>query len=330
MDLITNNPVVSLIIPVYNVEKYLRLALESAVNQTLKNIEIIVVNDGSTDSGYKIIKEFADVTPNMIVINQENSGLSAAKNAGLRVASGDYIAFMDSDDHVAPDFLEVLYNLAVNNDADISYCNYNVYYPESGRSFYMPFTSRNAVYSKETALNKLILDVTLHHFSWNKLYKRSLFTDNNIDFCPMFFEDIATSPKLFYFANKVAVTNKSLYYYTQRDGSIISSMNVRKINDYNLSYGIIREFLESQNDFRQYKSSFKIYGYRAFLVNIYNIFNIHCKKMNFTGFFKNLKQAFKSLLFFMSDNYAPCNDIPKLPFPVAETPVNKKSAITGE
>lgn len=330
MNSTSNNPIVSLIIPVYNVENYLRLSLQTAANQTLDNIEVIVVNDGSTDSSLKIIKEFERKYNNFIVINKDNGGLSSARNAGLKIAKGEYVAFMDSDDHIAPNFLESLYYAAVNNDADISYCNYNYYYPESGKIFPMPFTSKTAVYDNDVALKKIITDYTIHAFAWNKLCKRSLFIDNGIDFCHMFFEDIATLPRLFYFANKVAVIDVPLYYYTQRQGSILHSMDERKINDYIASYATVRNFLEKQEDYKKYKFSFLMNGYRMQIINIFNITNLHVAKRNRKGYVKNLKSAFKSTSYLTSDKFCLSDStVPSLPYRVME-PENLRKSVAGE
>ena len=108
-------PRLSIIVPIYNVEKYLPRCIESILNQTFKDFELILVNDGSTDSSYEILKEYENKYDNFRVINQKNGGLSAAKNAGIKIAKGEYIAFLDSDDYLDKNFLETLYNMAVNN-----------------------------------------------------------------------------------------------------------------------------------------------------------------------------------------------------------------------
>ena len=120
-------PKISLIIPVYNVQEYIEKALQSVVNQTFKDFEVIIVNDGSKDQSVEIVKKFIRKYDNFRLINQENQGLSGARNTGLKEAKGEYIAFIDSDDFIENNFLEELYNLAVDNDADISYCNCKIY-----------------------------------------------------------------------------------------------------------------------------------------------------------------------------------------------------------
>lgn len=314
MNLNTDNTKVSLIIPVYNVEAYLRKSLDSAVNQTLDDFEIIAVNDGSTDSSYEILKEYENKYDNFRVINQKNGGLSAAKNAGIKIAKGEYIAFLDSDDYLDKNFLETLYNMAVNNNAEIACCNFKFYFPKSDIKIRMPILSKGGVYSKRRALKELILDCTMHHFSWNKLCKRSIFEENNIQFYDMYFEDISTSPRLFYSANKVAITSKPLYYYTQRPGSILKTMNAEKINDYIKSMGIIRNYLGEKNDYKVYRSVFRIYAFRTRLINYFSIIKMHLQLKNLSGLANNIKINNKLINFYIDDNYKVRQDLIEMPY----------------
>ena len=167
-----SNPAISLVMPVYNVENFLSKALTSVENQTFKDFEMIIVDDGSSDKSYEIAKEFCGRNPNFKLIKQKNSGPAAARNTGVTHCKGDYIAFMDSDDYLEKKFLEELYNLAQKTGADITCCNFNMYYPNKNLRIYMPFNSLPGVYTKSKALRKLILDVSVHYFIWNKLYKR--------------------------------------------------------------------------------------------------------------------------------------------------------------
>lgn len=315
-----SNPAISLVMPVYNVEKYLKRALESVQNQTFKNFELIIVNDGSTDESTHIAESFCEQNKNFILINQKNQGPSVARNAGLKICQGDYIGFMDSDDYLEPEFLEYLYNAAIENDADIVCCNFNMYYPEKKLKIYMPFTSFPGVYSKTKALRKLILDMGIHYFVWNKLSKRELFFNNNLTFDKMYFEDISTSPKLFYYADKIVLLGKALYNYTSRDTSILHSMNVVKINDFIKSLGVIRNFLENEKVYKNYNTHVWIYAQRVKLVSYYYILMLHAKAMNFKGFLENINSATKSIDYFSGSLFEPINSInvPELTHPITE------------
>lgn len=315
-----SNPAISLVMPVYNVEKYLKRALESVQNQTFKNFELIIVNDGSTDESVHIAESFCEQNKNFILINQKNQGPSVARNTGLKMCQGDYIGFMDSDDYLEPEFLEYLYNAAIENDADIVCCNFNMYYPEKKLKIYMPFTSFPGVYSKTKALRKLILDMGIHYFVWNKLSKRELFFNNNLTFDKMYFEDISTSPKLFYYADKIVLLGKALYNYTSRDTSILHSMNVVKINDFIKSLGVIRNFLENEKVYKNYNTHVWIYAQRVKLVSYYYILMLHAKAMNFKGFLENINSATKSIDYFSGSLFEPINSInvPELTHPITE------------
>ena len=325
MQLGSKLPEISLIIPVYNVEKYLSKALKSVEKQTFKDFEVIIINDGSTDNSMDIINEFVGRNKNFIVIDQENRGLSEARNRGICVSRGKYIAFMDSDDYIEENFLEVLYDNAVKHDADIVCCNFNFYYPENELKVYMPLTSLPGIYTGSKALKKLILDISVHHFAWNKLYKRYLFIDKGVRFYDMYFEDIATSPRLFYYAEKVVLLGKALYNYTSRETSILGNINFKKINDFISALGTIRNFLENKNSYKKYKNHIWIYAQKAKIVCYHYVLQMHTKASNFDGFMENISAVNKSIDYFVSDSYVPLENvhIPYLVYPVKQ-PVRKR------
>lgn len=311
---LTTFPAISVIVPVYNSEKYLNEALASLEKQTFKNFEVIIVNDGSTDGSYNIIKKFTNKYSNVKVVNQKNMGQGCAKNTGIKHAKGKYITFLDSDDFLSPDFLGTLYKLISKNDADIACCNFNLYYTKGNLSIYMPFTAKSGVYSGEEAFARLISDVSLHHFPWNKLYRRSLFTENKIEFYNMFYEDVATCPKIFYFANKVVVTSRPLYYYRRHQNSIIAKMDSKKINDFVKTLGITRDFLESKNEYSRYRSRFKWYAKRIKFQVFYCILLDYIRNGTFEMIRQNLKNASGSIDFFTSDDYTASKGSVELPY----------------
>lgn len=299
-------PIISLIIPVYNVENYLVKSLSSVESQIFENFEAIIIDDGSTDNSPEIIKEFCRRNSNFKYVRQKNKGPASARNTGLSIAKGSYICFLDSDDYLEPSFLNSLYSNALKYDADIVCCNFNFYNPKKNLKTANPFHSLSGVYSKTQALRKLLLDVGIHYFVWNKLYKKKLFSDNNISFENMYFEDISISPKLFYYAKTVVITDDSLYNYTSRDTSILHSINAIKINDYIKSIGIIRVFLESKNDYKTYSNFLWIYAQKVKVVCYYYILNLHTKTSNFKDFFNNISAAMRSIDWFTSKDFI-CN-----------------------
>lgn len=212
---------ISVIVPVYNVENYLSKCIETLTAQTYSNIEILLVDDGSTDSSGQICDEYAVKDNRIMVIHKENGGLSSARNAGMPKASGEYIAFVDSDDFVSEDYIESLLEACENNGAKVAACGYIEYYsPEKqivccGEKPYT-LTGEDAVKDIFTMKNDI------HVVAWNKLYARELFVQNEITYPEgKIHEDVFTTYKLCARASTVAYVNKPCYYYVQRKGSIM-------------------------------------------------------------------------------------------------------------
>lgn len=218
-----STPKISIIIPCYNVEPYVGRCLESIKNQTFSDFEAFVINDKSTDNTLDIIKKTIGNDSRFIIIdNPENLGLSNARNIAMQMAEGEYLSFVDGDDFVTPDYLETLYNLCEENDAEISVCNFYYHYPETKKSEVKPKCLGDGVFFPDEVLHLNFIDKRVQNYVWNKLYKRSLFTENSISFPNYCFEDISVIPLLFFFSTHIASTSKPLYYYIQRQGSIIN------------------------------------------------------------------------------------------------------------
>lgn len=218
-----NNKLVSVIIPIYNVEKYIRKCVDSIIRQTYKNIEILLVDDSSPDQCPLICDEYAKKDQRITVIHKNNGGLSDARNAGLKIAKGEYVAFVDADDYVDDNFIEILLNTAIKENADISVCSYYKVYKHK---IVAPTKSiSSTVLNNIEAMRDIFTIPSLCEvMAWNKLYKRDLFTHNNILFpIGKIHEDNFTTYKLFYYSNSIVFTNQPLYYYVQREGSIMGS-----------------------------------------------------------------------------------------------------------
>lgn len=220
---------ISIIVPVYNVEKYLEKCINSIINQTYKNLNIILINDGSTDNSGKICDEFKSKDSRIKVIHKENGGLSDARNAGLKIANGEYIGFVDSDDYIAPDMFETLYNLTQKYDAEISIVSFYEIY--NTKTIGVRDSRQLQQMNKIEAIKELLLDSKIQSYAWNKLFKKNLFenlkfpTDKN-------FEDIATTLLLFEKANKIVLFEDPKYYYLRRDDSIVGVRNYKTYKDY--------------------------------------------------------------------------------------------------
>ena len=220
---------ISIIVPVYNVEKYLERCVESIIGQTYKNIEIILVDDGSKDNSGKICDDFMKKDNRIKVIHKENGGLSDARNAGIEIAKGEYIGFVDSDDYIEKDMFETLYNLCKENDAEISMVSYYEYY--NGKLIAVRKNEKIEKFDKIGAIKELLIDKKIQSYAWNKLFKREL--SENIQFpTNKNFEDIATTLKLFEKANNFALLEEPKYFYLRRDDSIIGKRNYKTYKDY--------------------------------------------------------------------------------------------------
>lgn len=220
---------VSIIIPVYNVEKYLRKCVQSVISQTLKEIEIFLIDDGSSDNSWKIVQEFAKKDKRIVAIQQENAGAAVARNRGLELAKGEYIGFVDSDDHVDVDYFEKLYKTASEQDADIARAyvqseietseDYQLAHSAEGYDNYYNIESKVMVEK-----NKLNLTSS----NWLAIYRRSILEKNKIRFIPEIKtgQDNIFNLHVSYFANKVVFVREFTYYHmNRRDGSLMTGYN---------------------------------------------------------------------------------------------------------
>lgn len=307
-------PYISVIVPVYNSEKFLNRCLTSIKNQTLKNIEVIVVNDGSTDSSLDIINSFSKKYSNFIVLNLENKGVSNARNKAIAIAKGKYLSFVDSDDFICPDFLETLYNQAVMNNADIVYCGYSLYIEKSNKIVRnLPLIRHGLYTSSKKILNILIKDFRLHSYLWNKLFKKSLFLDNNITLHDMYYEDMAACTPLFYYAKNIVIVNKPLYFYTVRKGSLVRDITIKNFNDYIRVLAVIRTFFEKNKVYKDYRLSFILYSLRTMITSIKLLFFTHLKIGSFKKFIPNLINTMCKITYCISKKFKPINDISSFP-----------------
>lgn len=229
-------PLISVIIPVYNVEKYLVQCLQSVVEQTYTNLEIILIDDGSTDSSPMICDTFAREDERIKVIHQSNGGLSCARNLGLDIMQGDYVSFVDSDDWIDRDMFAKLLGILEEESADIAICSY--YWVRGEHHLPVDNSGKKVVYTRETALKELFRDKIIRNYVCDKFYKRELF--DGIRFpIGRFYEDIAITYKLFDKARKIVSIGVPKYYYRVHDNSIVAKEN--PIKGYHFFLGIYEQ-----------------------------------------------------------------------------------------
>ncbi|ALB44256.1 MULTISPECIES: glycosyltransferase family 2 protein [Clostridium] len=257
---------ISVIVPVYNVEKYLPQCIDSILNQTEKNLEIILVDDGSLDNSGKICDEFSKKDDRIIVIHKKNNGLSSARNAGLEIARGNYIGFVDSDDWLDKTMYEVLLKLLKENNSDISCCDF---FKTANSNDSIPHIDNEIInsYNNIESLNNFYNGLyTQTVVAWNKLYKRELFKDISYPVGKIH-EDEGTTYKLYYKANKITYTNRPLYYYRITPNSITTSKFNKKRLDIIDVYDEKVKFIKNINNEEIYSKTLKWYLFK--LINCY-------------------------------------------------------------
>lgn len=255
-------PKISVIIPVYNVEKYLVRCINSILNQSFENFELILVNDGSTDNSLEICKTYLNKDKRIKLVSQANKGLSAARNTGLSYAKGNYICFVDSDDFVEKDYLLLLLNSIEKYDSDISMCEYYLTDNKGKRYSIGKFNEPKDIpvlSGKETFSYFYKSDYVANVVAWNKIYRSYLF--DNIKYNEgCFFEDELIALRLFYKAKKVSFVRTPLYNYVQRKGSIMHTpLTLKKIQDKTLMYKERIKFFKKNRDEVLYSSAVQQY-----------------------------------------------------------------------
>lgn len=263
-----NDSLISVIIPIYKVERYLRRCIDSVISQTYKNLEIILVDDGSPDGCGKICDEVAKKDRRIIVIHKKNGGLSDARNAGLRKAKGDYFIFIDADDYIDTKMIQILFENLKKSNADISVCNYDIF-DENENYIFKDFEleeEKGEFSGYEAAEKTLFKQEPQMVVAWNKLTKRKLW-ENRIFPIGKQHEDDFTSYQLYYEADKVVITKMPLYHYFQRSDSIVGvGFNIKSLDK-------IEAYIRAKEYFE--KKDRKLYN-RA--CNMVLIMNMRCMK----------------------------------------------------
>ena len=248
-------PKVSVIVPVYNTENYLETCLNSIFSQTLDDIEILIVDDGSSDNSKNIIKKFEQSYPNIIkYFKKKNGGLSDTRNYAIPYSTGEYISFIDSDDYIDKYMLEKMYTLAKQKDLDLVECNFIWEYPNKYKI---------DIGKKYASKSSYFIDGRV--MACNKLFKASIIKDNNIMFpISLRYEDIEFFYKLVPYIKKYDLIEIPFYHYVQRNNSIINDQNEKTADIFIILKNII-DFYKSHKLFEEYKEELE-YLYIRFLL----------------------------------------------------------------
>lgn len=261
----------SIIVPVYNVEKYLPKCLESLIEQTLKDIEIICVNDGSMDNSLAILKEFASKDSRIRIIDNQHQGVAKTRNTGIEQSTGEYIGFVDSDDYIDIDFFEKLYNSATKSNSDIAIASILKH-----KNF---FNIYNAKYTKEeiaiTIQDKIKLCEDKKHFffyAWNKIYHSGFIKENNIKFSEgQIYEDVMFAIKALYYSNKIISVYGTKYHYIEHENSLTKYKDKTGEKEHDLikAYSELQEFCNSKNIEISERLNYYTKSNFGFILNLY-------------------------------------------------------------
>ena len=290
--------IISIIGPVYNVEDYIEKCIKSILDQSFREFELILVDDGSLDMSGKICDEYAKNDQRIKVIHKKNGGVSSARNEGIKVARGEYIAFVDSDDFINKDMYKILYKNSKEYDADISVCDFEyVSNNKESVGITCEFKNNIVIYSNEEALNKLYSNENIKFIvAWNKLYKKYLFSSiyYDINRCH---EDEFIIHKLFYNANKIVSCSEKLYYYYE---NYKSTMRV----DFNINRLDIIEAMKSRMNFFRKKNLIEL-EYKTQNMYLYYFIPYYYRtknKLKNKSKSKELKKDFKKVYKYLLKN----------------------------
>ncbi len=287
----TNEILLSVIVPVYNVEEYLRKCLDSILGQTFRDFELIIVNDGSPDNSDKIIAEYQNTDSRIKLITKENGGLSSARNAGIEAAVGKYLAFIDSDDWIDKEMFSCMLQKGIKAQADIIFCDVRGEYEDG---------TVKTIYQQATHFPEIIevkyyprLFLEVECFSCNKFFLRSLFIENDIRFPEgLLYEDVATFPRLFFKSRRLVRIPKQFYHYIIRPGAITQVYSSKGLQ-YLKVVNIVEDFLKKEALFEKYKGIvYEFYLYHVFYnLSIYcsHISNSKERELAFKELYKSLK-----------------------------------------
>lgn len=257
-----NQTLVSIIIPVYNTEEYLNKCLDSVLNQTYKNIEIIIIDDESTDNSYEILQKYQKEDKRIILLRQKNSGQGVARNKGIEIAKGEYICFVDSDDRIAKNMVEEMIKEIEKTSSDFS--SFLIAFENSKNQKIYRKKFNYLTLEKENIYKNAIEIKDIFTVPWNKIYKKDFLIKNSVFFPEIRKnEDIFFVHKLAFYSKKCSFVNKVFYYAWEREGSTSRNVTKENINAILILLKEEKEFLLKQNNFFTYELEYQVFYIRA-------------------------------------------------------------------
>lgn len=304
---------ISIILPVYNVQEYLEECLDSILNQSYKDYELIIVDDGSMDNSLEIIKRYSNKFKNFKFISQDNKGVSEARNIALKNAEGEYILFVDSDDFLEKEMLEKIISAALSTKADIVISNYYLFYDENNYIKFIKDMPKFHLYESFEVIDMMLNNIIQGQL-WNKLFKNTLLKNNDFFFEKgRYIQDIFPVFKVVNNASKITYIDDALYFYRQRESSTVHKKNKKLTEDYYHAMESIINYIEenkiivnkySLRIFKAYVFSYFIYhytnedlnnNYKDFKKSKYIALNMHLKDILFLRCF-NIKDKIRIIL----------------------------------
>lgn len=281
------NETISIIIPVYNVEKYLNKCLNSVIEQTYKNIEVILIDDGSTDNSGKICDEYAKNDIRIKIIHQQNGGVSTARNNGLEHATGKYITFVDSDDYIEKEMIETMAKKIMKKNADIVICGVTDR-DEENNIINQSLNKKENVFNNIEAIKEMLDEKLFNCVCWAKLYKKELFSDIEFNAKIRIAEDMDVLYRVFYKSDKIVQISERLYNWTSRGDSATKGKDMSKWQDeIDVCENIIKFCEENCNEIEDYAVKRYI---RINLTLSLNNLKENGTKENYNTLKKNLKK----------------------------------------
>ena len=248
-------PLVSIVVPAFNVGRYLPRCLDSLLSQTHRPLEIIVTDDGSSDDTAAVMHRYAHEHPEVHTVSQEHRGLGPARNAALSVARGEFVSMVDADDWVEPDFIADLLRMTQTTGADVAACGFT--FDFWGLRVPFPFLPRERDFTGAQAAELSIHLTRFPSFAWNKLYRRTLFNPDDPPFPNVFYEDLATTPRILLRATSVALTRRSYYHYCLRSDSITGNFGAKNVFSFAAAIDILRRDLLRQGLWEAWQPSYR-------------------------------------------------------------------------
>lgn len=273
----------SILIPVYNAEKYIKRCLESVLSQTYTDFEVILIDDGSCDNTYEICKQYAEKDLRINVFKQQNIGVALTRNKLIQLAKGEWILFVDADDYIAPQYIETFEKYISNGKSDVYVCNYNI----ATKTEIKPITYQFR--NKQDYLKKLLDWRKINSSLWAKAIRRELIIQTQIYFNPHFNmgEDLCFMSKLFYYANDIIYIPQHLYYFNNCNPQSMTHNLSKYTNDF-IDYQIdIEQFYKTKKDYYKYRKiieNTKVYLAEQVYANFNNYPYWLIKKTNFQSF----------------------------------------------